>query len=161
MIALAFCVAACSSKSGISETAQKNLDAMHGVTKCFDSKDFSKLGDYIAEDAIYHAGEMGDVKGLANMKAEFEKMTANTENPKTELIKELADDDYVISWMRYTGTSKTDQMGVKAGKTYSSTAVEVAKFKDGKAVEHWTFMDPAEMMKMMGSSMPADTTKNM
>jgi predicted SnoaL-like aldol condensation-catalyzing enzyme len=28
------------------------------------------------------------------------------------------------------------------------------RFKDGKAVEHWAFMDAREMMKMM-SSMPA------
>ena len=65
----------CESKkeAGMSEKAQKNLDAVHGVNKSFDTKDFSKLGDYIAEDCIDHAGEMGDIKGLANMKAEFEK----------------------------------------------------------------------------------------
>ena len=46
----------CNDKSGPSATAQKNLDAMHGVNACFESKDFSKLGDYIAEDAVDHAG---------------------------------------------------------------------------------------------------------
>jgi hypothetical protein len=28
-------------------------------------------------------------------------------------------------------------------------SIEVAKFKDGKAVEHWSFMDMQDMMKMM------------
>ncbi len=29
------------------------------------------------------------------------------------------------------------------------TTVDVVKFKDGKAVEHWSYMDPKDMMKMM------------
>lgn len=147
----------CSDKKedgGMSDAAKKNLDAMHGVSKTFETKDFSKLGDYIAEDAVDHAGENGDVVGLANIKAEFEKMTANWDNMKSEVIKEFADDEYVISWMRFTGTTKIDQMGMKAGQSYDSKAIEVSKFKDGKAVEHWTYMEPAEMMKMMGGGPP-------
>src|SRR6187399_614931 len=92
-----FCIS-CNTAPGPSAAAKKNLDAMHGVTQCFDTKDFSKLGDYIAEDAIDHAGENGDVKGLANMKAAFEKMVADNETSKTEVIKEIADDEYVMSW---------------------------------------------------------------
>lgn len=135
---------------------------MRGITKCFDTKDFSKLGDYIAEDGIDHAGEMGDIKGLANMKAEFEKMVAAYDNSTTEVIKEMADDDYVMTWQRYKGTLKTDQMGMKAGDKFDMSALEVAKFKDGKAVEHWTFMQPSDMMKMMPPPPPPamDTTKH-
>ena len=161
---MCFCVSCNNAgKGGLSATAQKNLDAMRGVTKCFDTKDFSKLGDYIAEDAVDHAGEQGDIKGLANMKIEFEKMTAGIDNPKSEVVKELADDDYVMSWMRFTGTLNTEMMGMKAGDKYDMTAIEVAKFKDGKAIEHWTFMQPSDMMKMMGSmppppSLATDTT---
>ncbi len=153
------------SSGGLSATAQKNLDAMHGVQKCFDSKDFGKLGDFIAADAVDHAGESGDLKGLASIKAEFEKWASGNDNPKTEVIKELADDEYVFSWCRYTGTLKTPQMGLKAGDKYDMKAIELAKFKDGKAVEHWTFMEPAEMIKMMGKMeqpqmpMPADSPK--
>ena len=40
-------------------------------------------------------------------------------------------------------------MGVPPGSKYDMNAMEVSKFKDGKAVEHWTFMQPREMMKMM------------
>lgn len=142
---------ACNGKNegGMSAAAKKNLEAMRGITKCFDTKDFSKLGDYIAEDAVDHAGEQGDIKGLANMKAEFEKMTQAWDAAPTVVIKELADDEYVMSWLRFTGTMKMDQMGMKAGDKYDMTALEVSKFKDGKAVEHWTFMQPSDMMKMM------------
>lgn len=71
---------------------------------------------------------------------------------KMEIIKQLADDDYVFSWQRYTGTSD-GSMGMPKGP-YNMTAIEVVKCKDGKAVEHWGFMEPRELMKMMGGGMP-------
>jgi len=149
-------ITSCNSKKegGMSAAAKKNLDAHHAITKCFETKDFSKLGDYMAEDAVDHAGENGDVKGLANIKAEMEKMMSASENMKGEVIKELADDDYVMSWMRYTGTMKMDMMGMKAGDKFDSKSMEVSRYKDGKAVEHWTLMEPAETMKMMGGAQP-------
>ena len=94
---------------------------MHGVTKCFDTKDFSKLGDYIAADGIDHSGEHGEIKGLDSLKAAFEKYSATIDNPKSEVIKELADDEYVMSWMKYTGTLKEASMGLKAGDKFYGT----------------------------------------
>ena len=151
VLALSCYFISCMQKTGnsISPAAQKNLDASHAVTKCFESKDFSKLGDYIADDAVDHGGQNGDIKGLDNLKAEFAKYVANVENQKTEIIKELADDDYVMSWARYTGTMTAAGMGLKAGDKYDMKMMDVSRFKDGKAVEHWVFMTPDEMMKMM------------
>jgi predicted ester cyclase len=163
VIAFVFFVSSCSNQDGHSEQAKKNLEANHGIIKAFETKDFSKLGDYIAEDFVDHAGETGDIRGLANARAEFERMVAGLESDTTIIIKELADDEFVMSWLRFTGTLSKDMMGMKAGSKYDMTAVELTKFKDGKAVEHWTFMQPADMMNMMGSQqqMPAaaDTMK--
>lgn len=139
-------------EGGISATAQKNLDAFHGITKCIDSQDFTKIGDYIAADAIDHS-DKGELKGLeaitANMKT-FGDMATNT---STEVVKELADDDYVMSWLKFSGTAKGGAMGMKDGEKYNMQGIEVARFKEGKVVEHWTFVDPAEMMKMMSAGM--------
>ena len=58
--------------------------------------------------------------------------------------------------MKFTMVLKSDMYGKKAGDTMVSSALEVGRFKDGKAVEHWTMIEPAEMMKMMGGTgMPA------
>lgn len=150
---LGFCVSCDDKDEGMSDKAEKNLAAQHGVIKCFDTKDFSKIGDYIAEDFIDHAGQNGEIKGLANAKAEFEKMVTTLSDNKTETILELANDDYVMSWIRFTGTLAVDNMGMKAGDKYDMKSMELSKFRDGKAIEHWVFMDPAEMMKMMGGAL--------
>jgi isoquinoline 1-oxidoreductase beta subunit len=39
---------------------------------------------------------------------------------------------------------------------YGAAAVHATNFKDGKAVEHWGFMEPREMMKMMPQPQPSD-----
>jgi predicted SnoaL-like aldol condensation-catalyzing enzyme len=74
--------------------------------------------------------------------------SADSKNAKTEIIKELADNDYTFSWLRFTGTS-AGKMEMPAGP-YDMKMIEVVRFKDGMAVEHWNFMEPADMKKMMG-----------
>jgi predicted ester cyclase len=142
-----------SGTGGMSATAKKNMEVNDAITKAYEAGDFSKMGDYIAADAVDHGGMNGDVKGLDSIIAEMKGYHDQMPDMKSETIKEMADDDYVMVWSKTSGTAKTDGMGMKAGQKMEMTAVDVAKFKDGKAVEHWIFMDPNEMMKMM---MPAN-----
>jgi predicted ester cyclase len=138
-------------EGGLSATAQKNLDASRAIGKCFDTRDFSKVGDYIATDCIDHSGPNGEIKGLDSMKAAFDKDMESVSTMKSDPIKELADDDYVMAWYRFTGTWKNNEMGHKAGDPFEMKSMEVSRFKDGKVVEHWAMMEPGEVMKMMGS----------
>ena len=151
-------------ENGISPAAQKNLDALNGISKSFDAKDFSKLGDYVAIDILDHAGEHGDIKGLDSLKAAFEQYVSTVENTKSEVIKELADDEYGMAWMKYSGTLKTASMGMKAGDHFEMKSLEVGKFKDGKMIEHWTMMEPGDVVKMLRpQAMPSvkiDTVEN-
>jgi predicted ester cyclase len=113
------------------------------------------LGDYIASDAVDHSGEHGDVVGLDSIKAELapmHKMAAN--DLKFEVVKELADSDYVFQWERMTGTATTADMGVPVGSKFSWATVNVSRFKNGKATEHWDFMQPGDVMKMMAAPAP-------
>ena len=42
---------------------------------------------------------------------------------KNEVVKELADDDYVMSWMKESWTMKADGMGMKESEASSRWAV--------------------------------------
>jgi hypothetical protein len=42
-----------------SAQTKKILEAMHGTVACFEKKDFSRLGNYFASDAVDHSGESG------------------------------------------------------------------------------------------------------
>lgn len=146
----------------MSDTTKKNLEANHAITKMFEAGDWSKVGDYIATDAVDHAGMKGDVVGLDSIKAQFDVMGKMMGNMKNEVVKELADDEYVMSWMKETATAKMDmpEWGMKAGQTSTYSAIEVSRFKDGKSVEHWSFLDMHEMMKMMSGGAPPPPVDN-
>jgi predicted SnoaL-like aldol condensation-catalyzing enzyme len=130
--------------------AQKNLAASHVVNKAFETGDVSGLDSVIAEDFVDHT-DRGDIRGRDSLKAMVKMVQSTNKDMKIEILKELADSDYVFSWMRFTGTS--DGRMMPAGP-YDMKAIQVVKFNNGMAVEHWEFMEPREMMKMM-----ADTSK--
>ena len=139
----------CKNEGGMSATAKKNLEVNQAITKAYEAGDFSKMGDYIAADAVDHGGEMGDIKGLDSIIAEMKRYRGMVTDMKYLSVKELADDDYVFTWA--TMECKME------GKPMKMSAVDVAKFKDGKATEHWVYMDPKEMAQMMPSMAPTTT----
>ena len=165
--ALALAISCASCNNAASDAGKKNLEAMNIVNDAIKSGDFSKVGDAIAADGVDHAGMQGDVKGLDNIKAELVKFCKMSKDMNYVIVKELADGEYGFQWLRLTGTVVAEGMGMPVGTKYDMSAIEVAKFKDGKATEHWEFMQPAEMMKMMagapqpgmGGQPKADTTK--
>lgn len=141
---------ACKSESGgMSETAKKNIAANDSITKAYERGDFSKMSEWIAADAVDHAGEEGDIVGLENIVAEMKKWKEMMPDMKSTMSRSMADDEYVFTWSKSSGTMN--------GQKIEMTGMDVAKFKDGKAVEHWMYMDPKEMMKMMQMSV-ADTS---
>ena len=159
-------------QAGMSDKAKKNLDNFNAVTKMFETQDFSKSGDYIATDVVDHASPTGEVKGLDSLKAMFVRYASTMSDVKNEDVKQLADDDYVIGWMKQSWTAKTDDpmMHMKAGDKGQMETIEVTKHNaDGKITDHWSFVSMNDMMKMMPnmgntgmdeSKMKMDTTKH-
>lgn len=135
----------------MSATAKKNLEVNEAIMKAYEAGDFSKMGDYIAADAIDHGSDHGDVKGLDSIVADMKRYHAMMPDMKSSTTRSLADDEYVFTWATVSGTMN--------GKPMTMSSIDVSKFKDGKAVEHWMYMDPKDMMAMMPPApAPADTT---
>lgn len=141
----------CKNEGGMSATAKKNLEVNEAIMKAYEAGDFSKMGDYIAADAIDHGSDHGDVKGLDSIVADMKRYHAMMPDMKSSTTRSLADDEYVFTWATVSGTMN--------GKPMTMSSIDVSKFKDGKAVEHWMYMDPKDMMAMMPPPpAPADTT---
>ena len=134
-----------SSDNSDKDQQQKNIAASDVVTNAFQTGDVSGLDSVIADDFVDHT-DQGDKKGRDSLKAMVNWVHSSFKDMKMEKVHEVADDDYVYSWMRYSGTSDGSMM---PKGPYSMSAIELAKFKDGKAVEHWSFMEMRDMMKMM------------
>ncbi len=129
-----------------SSSEEKNLAAFNVVSNAFETGNVSGIDSVVADDYVDHS-DRGDIKGRDSLKAMIVVMHDFMKNGKTETIHKAAKDDFVYGWMRYTGTSN-GEMGMPVGP-YDMQSVEVVKFKDGKATEHWAFMEMQDVMEMM------------
>ena len=151
---LCICIS-CNDRSNVSGEgndklqAQKNLNAWHKVAMAFATGNQQDIDTVIADNYLDHTPR-GDFKGKDSVKANIARWHTNLKDKKMEIIKELADNEYGFFWMRWTGTSN-GASGFPAGP-FDISSLQVVKFKDGKATEHWVFMEMKELMKMMQQS---------
>jgi predicted SnoaL-like aldol condensation-catalyzing enzyme len=147
-----------SSTSASSTTAQKNLDASHVINHAFETGDISKIDSVVSSDFVDHT-DHGDVKGRDSLKAMIQMIKNNFKDMKMDVMSETADSNgKVFTQMHFTGNSDGKMM--PAGP-YDMHEIEVTRYNDGKAVEHWAYGEMQEMAKMMAQMMgaPRDSTK--
>lgn len=128
------------------------------IYKAIETGDVSALDSILATDAIDHGDPSGhDVVGKDSIKASLAQVHNMFSNIKFEVMNSATDNDVTLERVRMTGTCNMDmpEMGMMKGKNIDMTSVEVTKYKDGKAYEHWTFLDQQDVKKMGPPPPPA------
>lgn len=141
----------CSNKSSETSSAntaaaQQNLDAVHNIRKAFETGDTSRIRKSVDEGYTDHKDGQG-VIGIDSLQSFVLASHEHIKNLRVEPIKELADDEYVMSWVRFSGTGD-GQGGTMLGD-FDVQGVQITKFKNGKATEHWEAMDMRDVSKMI------------
>ncbi|MDB5198556.1 MAG: ester cyclase [Chitinophagaceae bacterium] len=139
-----------SSSSSDNSTNDSNLAKNRRVMKAIETGDSATINSLIADDAVDHQGPHGDIKGGDSIRHWLIDMHNHMKDLKFDLIADAANGDYVFSMTTFKGTCTDASMGMPAGTVMNEKTVDVIKVKDGKMVEHWGFLDAAEMMKMQG-----------
>lgn len=159
-------VIACSNKSADNVSnnslAQQNIEAVHNIRKAFETGDTSLINKSVDADFVDHK-DVGDIKGIDSLKALVLASHEHIKNLKADVTKELADNEYVMTWVQFSGTGD-GQVGTTQGD-FDVRGVQITKFKNGKAIEHWEAMDMRDVAKMMqriappqNDSLPDSTT---
>jgi predicted ester cyclase len=147
IVSIILCV--CFSSAQNNSQAERNSANTREVYRAIETGDLSKLDQIIDKNVIDHAGPHGDMVGLDSTKMMFKEMHDHISNLKLEPIASATGGDYHFNLVRMTGTTNSEYMGMPANTPIDMTSVNVIKIKNGKAVEHWRYSDPHEMMKMM------------
>lgn len=108
------------------QSRQKNIDADNILLSVFETGDVSKLDPIIAPDFINHAG--AEKIGLDSLKTMVKGFHARMKNVKVEVVRQLADNEYVADWVRFIGHNNMVIEGI-----------EMTRYSNGKAKEHWFF----------------------
>ncbi len=125
------------------------------IYKALETGDVSKLDDVIAKDAIDHGmGGTQDVVGADSIKKMLGSMHTMFKNLKMEIISASSDSLYSFEMVRMTAEATSPASGMPVGTKMDALSVDVVKWKDGKAIEHWSFMDSRDAAKMMAPPPP-------
>lgn len=155
LVSLISCNDSATTSTSNNDVQEKNKANFKLIHNALETGDVSKLDSIIDKDIVDHGSPMGDVKGIDSVKKFFVNFHSHTKDVKIESIATATDGDYVFDYTRMTGTIVTPFMGMPAGPM-DMTSIDLVKLKDGKAVEHWSFMDIRDAMKMMGGHKPDD-----
>ena len=146
------CKESVSTGNNNSAQAEKNKANTMEIYKAMETGDVSGLDSIVDKDFVDHSGPNSDVKGIDSLKNFFIQIHNYIPDLKMESIANATDGDYNFDLNRMTGTTNSPFMGMPANYKIDMTGVDVVKTKNGKAIEHWNYADPKDVMKMMDQS---------
>jgi steroid delta-isomerase-like uncharacterized protein len=117
-------------------------------------QDLVALKDFWTEDCINHAMPGTDNKGLDVLRdyheSFFKTFFTAFSNVQIEILKQVAEDDQVATYMNTQGTHSGPFFGMPpSGKTVSMPSMRIDRFQDGKIAEHWSVADMAGLMQQL------------
>lgn len=133
----------------MSEQEKNKTLMLRLIEKGFNKGDLSVVDEIVAVDSKEHQrgssdGTDGTKEVITTLRTWFPDFTMSVEDA-------AAVGDKV--WMRFTarGTNLGSVMGrPPTGKKMAIDVIDIARFKDGKLVEHWGVPDQLGMMIMLG-----------
>ena len=96
-----------------------------------------ELSKYISEDCVQKVGEKEVFIGIDGMRQHLLAVKKTYPDYTMNIIRQYAEDDYVISEFIMRGTHKGEFIGITpTNKVLEITGVDIDKVIDGKIVEH-------------------------
>jgi steroid delta-isomerase-like uncharacterized protein len=152
VLALSALLMAFSTMQDNTEQEKKNLAVNRQLYEAaFNKGDFAAVKKLLAPDVVEHEElpglpptRDGVIQFFKMFRQAFPDLHANIEFA-------IAKDDRVVSYVTMTGTNKGEFMGMPAtGKKIEFRVIDIIRYKDGMAVEHWGLADDLTMMQQLG-----------
>lgn len=112
---------------------------------------YEVLDEILAPTFLDHDPAPDQAPGIEGLKGFFQTMRAAFPDLKAEPVEISATEDHVA--MRYTisGTHLGDFQGTApTGNAFKVSALQLARFENGRCVERWGSTDELGMMKQLG-----------
>jgi len=133
---------------------QVNKQAYLEIVKAFETGVTDSLGKYVAENTVSHNEPMPGVTstGLQQMKDVIALYRKSFTNIKMQYYHVIAEGDMLYAHGSWSGNNTGEYMGMPAtNKAVSNVEfVDILRYENGKAAEHWAVGDWIKMMAQMG-----------
>ena len=134
-------------------STEENKAILHRFyDEVFNQGNVALIDELIAPEAIDHEKFPG-VEGSAREVARYFVTHIRSAFPDLHLQVHdlLAEGDKVVGRISMSGTHQGEFMGIEAtGRAMTVNAIDIVRFANGKAVEHWAITDIMGMMQQLG-----------
>jgi steroid delta-isomerase-like uncharacterized protein len=145
------------------DNAEINKAAMTQIYNAFNTGNTADLANVVQADVVEHSPDPNIPEtGIEGLKKAIEMYRGSFPDLKMEVTSMTAEGDVVTTHYRMTGTN-TGPMGEMpaTNKALDIAGVDIIKFKEGKATEHWGYYEEMKMMEQLGmmhdpAGMPMD-----
>ena len=152
-----------STDKATNDNLTKNKDNMTKLFAVFNTGNTADLATIVDANFVDHQPDPNITEtGLEGLKQTIEMYRGSFPDLKMEVLSMTAEADVVTTHFKMTGTN-TGPMGQMpaTNRPMNIAGVDIVKFKDGKAVEHWGYYEEMKMMEQMGmmqepAGMPMD-----
>jgi len=104
----------------------------------------------LAADFVEHEELPGFEPGRAGVKQWFGLMRTAFPDLRFHVEFTMVDGDRVAAYLSVSGTQKAEFLGVPSqGHSFSVKTIDIVRFENGKAVEHWGVTDTGTMMQQL------------
>lgn len=115
----------------------------------FGRGDMSVLDEMVAEDLVEH--QKGHPQGREGLKSVIRTLRRSFPDLRYEVVQMVADGDKVWGHFRSRGTNDGPFMGnPPTRKTMQIDVIDIARFEEGKLVEHWGVPDRLGLLVQLG-----------
>jgi steroid delta-isomerase-like uncharacterized protein len=110
------------------------------------------IDELIAEDLVEHDEFPGLEPNRDGVKQLFAATRRAFPDFHVEAERYVEEGDLTVGWLRFSGTHQGEFLGIEpTGNQINVTAVDMARFRDGRIVEHWGLTDAMSMMQQLGA----------
>jgi steroid delta-isomerase-like uncharacterized protein len=136
--------------------SEANKALARKIMDIFSSGDPSGIEELVAPNAVDHQGLPGvDTNGPEGFRRMLEVYRTAFQDARADVVAVVAEGDLAVVHFHMTGTNSGAFMGMPAtGKPIDVQGVDIMRFENGQAVEHWGYYEEAKMMQQLGL-MPA------
>jgi predicted ester cyclase len=115
----------------------------------FSKGDLSVADELVSPSALEH--QRGSKPGIDGVKATITTLHESFSDFELTVVKIAADGDTVWAVNRARGVNTGSVMGFPpSGKSFEIDVIDVARFEDGKIVEHWGVPDQLGLLIQLG-----------
>jgi len=166
-LAIAFLFSSCMNQSKSMRKDEKAKNTA-GLTTFYDqvmnAHNLAMVDSFCAADFVEHSPDPGFTPDRDGLKKDLAAFFTAFPDFHIQSNFVMADSDMVTAPFTATGTNSGSFMGMPAtGKKMNIDGIDIIRFKDGKATDHWGYVDQMKMMTQLGMMSPmgasADTTK--